>query len=97
MFKPDILMLHVTAKHVHAEIDATYGSRRMCIELREQSFNIGRYLPWRKAFSSSPNYLERQFVVPTPNTHWVSDMTYISEATGERRFSIIDERYKTGG
>ncbi|ATX62734.1 hypothetical protein LC20_06760 [Yersinia hibernica] len=46
---------------------------------------------------ASPNYLERQFVVPTPNTHWVSDMIYISEATGERRFSIIDERYKTGG
>ncbi len=53
MFKPDILMLHVIVKHVHAEIDATYGSRRMCIELREQSFNIGRYLPWRKALSSS--------------------------------------------
>lgn len=51
MFKPDIIMLHATAKHVHAEIGATYGNRRMCIELREQSFNIGRYLPWREAFS----------------------------------------------
>jgi putative transposase len=24
-------------------MDATYGSRRMCIELREQGFNVGRY------------------------------------------------------
>lgn len=36
-------MLHAAAKHVHAEMDATYGSRRMCIELREQGFNVGRY------------------------------------------------------
>ncbi|HDL7824524.1 TPA: hypothetical protein PXP39_002997 [Yersinia enterocolitica] len=34
MIKPDILMLHAAAKHVHTEMDATYGSRRMCIELR---------------------------------------------------------------
>ncbi|EOW7153544.1 TPA: IS3 family transposase [Yersinia enterocolitica] len=43
MIKPDVLMLHAAAKHVHAEMDATYGSRRMCIELREQGFNVGRY------------------------------------------------------
>ncbi|WP_421671728.1 IS3 family transposase [Rahnella sp. EDr1-12] len=36
-------MLHAAAKHVHAEMDATYGSRRMCIELHEQGFNVGRY------------------------------------------------------
>ncbi|WP_145488611.1 IS3 family transposase [Yersinia aleksiciae] len=36
-------MLHAAAKHVHAEMDATYGSWRMCIELREQGFNVGRY------------------------------------------------------
>lgn len=36
-------MLHAPAKHVHAEMDATYGSRRMCIQLREQGFNVGRY------------------------------------------------------
>ncbi|WP_373368536.1 IS3 family transposase, partial [Yersinia enterocolitica] len=36
-------MLHAAAKHVHTEMDATYGSRRMCIELREQGFNVGRY------------------------------------------------------
>lgn len=43
MIKPDVLMLHAAAKHVHTEMDATYGSRRMCIELREQGFNVGRY------------------------------------------------------
>ncbi|TNV23084.1 transposase [Buttiauxella sp. B2] len=31
------------AKHIHAEIDATYGSRRMCMVLREQDFSAGRY------------------------------------------------------
>ncbi len=36
-------MFHAAAKHAHAEMDATYGSRRMCIELREQGFNVGRY------------------------------------------------------
>nr|WP_237734005.1 IS3 family transposase [Serratia fonticola] len=41
--KAEVLMLHAAAKHVHAEMDATYGSRRMYIELREQGFNVGRY------------------------------------------------------
>ena len=43
MINPDVLMLHAAARHVHVEMDATYGSRRMCIELREQGFNVGRY------------------------------------------------------
>ena len=41
--KPGSIQLHAAARHVHAEMDATYGSRRMCIELREQGFNVGRY------------------------------------------------------
>jgi len=41
--RANVLILHAAAKHVHAEMDATYGSRRMCIELREQGFNVGRY------------------------------------------------------
>lgn len=36
-------MLLAAAKHIHAEMDATYGSRRMCIALRAQGFNVGRY------------------------------------------------------
>ncbi|WP_369694505.1 IS3 family transposase [Rahnella sikkimica] len=36
-------MLHAAAKYAHAEMDATYGSRRMCIELREQGVYVGRY------------------------------------------------------
>ncbi|CQH44160.1 TPA: IS3 family transposase [Yersinia enterocolitica] len=43
MTKPDILILHAAAKLIHAEMDVTYGSRRTCIELREQGFNVGRY------------------------------------------------------
>jgi putative transposase len=43
MINPDVLMLHVAARHVHVEMDATYSSRRICIELREQGFNVGRY------------------------------------------------------
>lgn len=30
-------------KHVHQEMDATYGSRRMVVELRDLGFNVGRY------------------------------------------------------
>ncbi|MFU2316332.1 IS3 family transposase [Rahnella sp. PCH160] len=36
-------MFHAAAKHIHAEMNATYFRRRMCMELREQSFNVGRY------------------------------------------------------
>lgn len=43
MINPDVVILHAAAKHTHAEMDATYGSRRMCIELRVQGFNVGRY------------------------------------------------------
>ena len=43
VIKHEVLILHAASKHVHAEMDATYGSRRMCIELREQGFNVGRY------------------------------------------------------
>lgn len=34
---------HAAAIHVRAVRDATFGSRRMCIALRKQGFNAGRY------------------------------------------------------
>jgi hypothetical protein len=36
MINPDVLMLRAAARHVHVEMDATYGSRRMWIELRSK-------------------------------------------------------------
>ncbi|TCQ87612.1 helix-turn-helix protein [Rahnella sp. JUb53] len=46
-------------------------------ELASQTgYRKRRYYDGGKPSFASPNYLERQFVVPTPNTHWVSDMTY---------------------
>ena len=47
-------------------------------ELASQTgYRKRRYYGGGKPSVASPNYLERQFIVPTPNTHWVSDMTYI--------------------
>ncbi|MFJ1228538.1 IS3 family transposase [Yersinia proxima] len=43
LIKSYAVILHAAAKHVHAEMDMIYGSRRMCIELWEQGFNVGRY------------------------------------------------------
>ena len=39
----DHVRLTAAIEHVHNEMDATYGSRRMLSELRELSFNVGRY------------------------------------------------------
>jgi putative transposase len=37
------IQLRAAIKHIHTEMDATYGSRRMVLELHEQGFHIGRY------------------------------------------------------
>ena len=35
--------LRAAARHIHADVHATYGSRRMCVELNAQGFAVGRY------------------------------------------------------
>ncbi len=35
--------LEAAMRQIHTEMDGTYGSRRMCIELNEQGYQIGRY------------------------------------------------------
>ena len=35
--------LKAAVRHVHRDMDATYGSRRMTAELRELGFDVGRY------------------------------------------------------
>ncbi|MDO6710253.1 IS3 family transposase [Aliiglaciecola sp. 2_MG-2023] len=35
--------LEAAVKHIHNEMDATYGSRRMMIELNHQGYKVGRY------------------------------------------------------
>ncbi|WP_041932849.1 MULTISPECIES: IS3 family transposase [Cycloclasticus] len=41
--RPQQVRLEAAVKHVHQEMDATYGSRRMMIELQDLGFNVGRY------------------------------------------------------
>lgn len=41
--KPEQIRLTAAIEHVHHEMDATYGSRRMLSEVRELGFNVGRY------------------------------------------------------
>ena len=35
--------LRATVRHIHADVHATYGSRRMRVELNAQGFTVGRY------------------------------------------------------
>ena len=35
--------LRAAVRHIHADVHATYGSRRMCAELIAQGFTVGRY------------------------------------------------------
>ena len=41
--KPMEVKLKAALRHIHQEMDATYGSRRMQTELSEQGLTIGRY------------------------------------------------------
>lgn len=41
--KSEQVRLTAAIEHVHHEMDATYGSRRMLSEVRELGFNVGRY------------------------------------------------------
>lgn len=41
--KPKDVRLLATVRHIHRDMEATYGTRRMMAELRELGFNVGRY------------------------------------------------------
>ncbi len=48
-----------------------------------------RYYGGGKPSVASPNYLERQFIVPTPNRHWVSDTIYIRAHEGWLYLAVV--------
>ena len=39
----DAVKLRAAVRHIHADVHATYGSRRMRVELNAQGFAVGRY------------------------------------------------------
>jgi len=39
----DAVRLRAAVRHIHADVHATYGSRRMQVELNAQGFAVGRY------------------------------------------------------
>lgn len=39
----EAIKLKVAVRQIHLEMHATYGSRRVCAELRSQGFTVGRY------------------------------------------------------
>jgi len=41
----------------------------------------------------APNILKRQFKIDSPNTHWVSDLTYIKTKTGWAYLAVIIDLY----
>ena len=53
------VQLRAAVRHIHANVHATYGSRRMQVELNAQGFAKGviKYVAWRKPCSLKPNVL----------------------------------------
>ena len=39
----EAVQLRAAVRHIHADVHATYGSRRMRVELNAQGFAVGRY------------------------------------------------------
>ncbi len=39
----EAVQLRAAVRHIHADVYATYGSRRMCVEINAQGFAVGRY------------------------------------------------------
>ena len=39
----NVVKLRAAARHIHTDVHATYGSRRMCVELNAQGFAVGRH------------------------------------------------------
>jgi len=51
-----------------------------------------RYRPGRPS-TEAPNLLDRQFDVATPNTHWVTDITYIRTHEGWRYLATVTDLF----
>lgn len=62
---------------------------RFAVLVSQTGYRKRRYYSGGKPSVASPNYLERQFIVPTPNTHWVSDMTYIRTHEGWLYLAVV--------
>lgn len=81
--KPDDIRLEAAVKHLHNEMDATYGSRRMMIELNHQGYRVGRYKVRR---------LMRQFklIAKRPRLHkypWAGKASVIAPNHLNRQFN----------
>lgn len=46
-----------------------------------------------KPATVAPNHLNRQFAVPAPNTHWVTDITYIRTHEGWLYLAVVLDLY----
>lgn len=57
------------------------GLMRLAELASQTGYRMRRYYGGRKPLVANPNYLERQFVVTTPNINWVSDKTYKGRMT----------------
>jgi putative transposase len=52
-----------------------------------------RYAPAGPASIAAPNLLDRQFEVAQPNTHWVTDITYLRTAEGWLFLAVVLDLY----
>lgn len=77
------------------ELGEQCGKHRAARLMRQENLRaqIGygrrRYSPAGPAAIAAPNLLDRQFDVTTPNTHWVTDITYLRTAEGWLFLAVI--------
>lgn len=77
------------------ELGERCGKHRAARLMRQEGLRaqIGyrrrRYMPAGPAAVAAPNRLDRQFDVEAPNTHWVTDITYINTAEGWLFLAVV--------
>ena len=85
--------LRAAVRHIHADVHATYGSRRMRVELNAKRPKQHHYPVADKPSQIAPNSLNRQFNPSFTNTHWTGDITYIHTNQGWLYLAIVLDLY----
>ena len=86
-------------RHDLCEVGETVGKHRAARLMRREGLRaqIGygrrRYAPAGPAAVAAPNHLDRQFDVEQPNTHWVTDITYLRTAEGWLFLAVVLDLY----
>ena len=86
-------------RHDLREIGEAVGKHRAARLMRREGLRaqIGygrrRYAPAGPAAVAAPNHLDRRFDVEQPNTHWVTDITYLRTVEGWLFLAVVLDLY----